>query len=337
MKSLLRYGASFLLSAIFLYFAFRQVDLDASWQELRRVDLRYVAVYVVCLLVIQGCRIFRWDVLIRPFAQVSTAAQMRISCVGLMLIFALPLRLGEFARPYLLKRETGASLSAGIGAAAVERTIDGLLVTFLFFLMTQLLPEQYVVGPELEAGGYASLAIFGGATIVIAAALKSGEQMTRILHRLGDPISLRLTNRAVRMLQSFITGLRSLPDWRAVIKLIAYTLAYWAANGLGFYCVLRAFGWNVPASAGFFLVCVLVLGIMIPAGPGHLGPFQAALNVGLAVFNLDQSQAQAYGFVVYPLNAIVILAFGLPYLFSKKIGVASLLQASNAEAEDATP
>jgi len=331
MKTALRLAISSALSVLFLWFAFRNVDLAAAWRSLTEVHLGYIALYCACLLLIQACRVLRFDVLIRPFARVSFSSLVRIGNVGLMLIYALPLRLGEFARPYLLKRESGAPLSAGLGASAVERTVDGLLVTLLFFLTTSLLPSRYAVGPELRLLGFVSLGIFGTATAVIVAALVSGPAMSRLLHRLGDPIGRRATARAVGMLEAFITGLRSLPDARAVLVLSAYTVAYWAANGLGYYFVMLAFGWDLPAISGFVLVSIIVLGIMIPAGLGHLGTFQAALGLGLALFGFDDTAAQAYGFVIYPLNAVVILGFGLPYLFSRNLGVRGILRASAEE------
>ncbi len=334
MKTALRLLVSCALSVLFLWFAFRNVDLAGAWEQIKTVETGYVLLYLVCLVVIQACRVFRYDVLIRPFVRISTRSLLRVSNVGLMLIFALPLRLGEFGRPYLLKRESGAPISAGLGAAAVERTVDGLLITFLFFVTTSLLSAEYTVRSELRVGAYASLAIFGSATVVIVAALLRGPAMSRLLHRIGDPISRGFTNKAVGMLEAFITGLRALPNLRAVGSLLAYTLVYWAANGLGLYFVMKAFGFGVPPIAGFVIVSVLVLGIMIPAGPGHLGTFQAAIGVGLAVFGIDDTSAQAYGAVVYPMNAAVIIAFGLPYLFSGRIGVRNVISASAQMGEE---
>ena len=53
--------------------------------------------------------------------------------MGMFLIMFMPLRLGELARPYLMKRELAIPLTSGLGAAALERALDGLCVA-LFFL-----------------------------------------------------------------------------------------------------------------------------------------------------------------------------------------------------------
>ena len=49
----------------------------------------------------------------------------------MFLMMFMPLRLGELARPYLMRRKLGVALSSGLGAAALERTLDGLCVALL--------------------------------------------------------------------------------------------------------------------------------------------------------------------------------------------------------------
>jgi glycosyltransferase 2 family protein len=330
MKRAIRLLLSLAVSVLLLWLAFRGVDIHELGAQLRTVDASYVLLYLCTIVVTQACRVFRWDLLIRPFAQVTTRQLLRVSNLGLMLILVLPLRLGELARPYLLKQETGASMSAGLGAVTVERAIDGLLVTLLFFITTQWLEAPYIVPGYLSAAAWVSLGIFGTAFVVMIGALVAQERAVALVRRLGTPLSPRLTERAVRMLGSFVTGLRALPDVRAVALFTVWTLVYWGANGLGLWWVTQAFGWALPPASGFVVVCVLVLGIMIPAGPGHLGAYHAALRVGLAVFGISATDAAAYGLIVYPLNVLVIVGAGMPYLFGRgRTNVRSIVQASS--------
>src|SRR5690606_1856733 len=104
-------------SGLFLWLAFRNVDITLAWQQMSQVRPGYVLGYLGCMVLIQLVRIYRWELLIRPFAVLSSKASFRISALGLMLILVLPLRLGELARPYLVKQETGAPMSSSLGAA----------------------------------------------------------------------------------------------------------------------------------------------------------------------------------------------------------------------------
>ena len=171
MKTTLRIVVSLVLSALFLWVAFRHVDFPQMWQYMRGADHRYTLIFVGSVIVMHLVRIFRWDILIRPFAQVSKLQILRISALGLMLIVVLPLRLGEFARPYLLKREVGAPLSSGLGAVVVERIVDGMLVSLLFFLTTVGLGSEYQVPWGLRLAGVAALGLFSGVLVAVLIAM----------------------------------------------------------------------------------------------------------------------------------------------------------------------
>ncbi|MEE8408645.1 MAG: lysylphosphatidylglycerol synthase transmembrane domain-containing protein [Myxococcota bacterium] len=338
MKNALRLAIGLALSALFLWLAFRGVDLAEMWHYITNVHPGYVVAYVASLVLIQFCRVFRWGVLIRPFATISPGALFRISCVGLMLILILPLRLGEFARPYLLKKETGARMSSGLGSVVVERAMDGLLVTGLFFVTTFVLEARYetryVVPSGLVVAARAALIFFSAVTVVIVAALLTQDRVPRLLRRIGDPISPKLTDRAVGILEAFVEGLRSLPSFRAVSSFVVYTLVYWLANGAGLYLFMRAFGWDVPLLAGYVLVCVLVIGIMIPAGPGMVGTFHAAIVLGLSIFAIGSTEAAAYATVLHAVNVIVICGFGLPFILARRGQVGEIVRASATEGVD---
>jgi uncharacterized protein (TIRG00374 family) len=132
----LRLLLSIAVSVLFLWLAFRDVDLKRAWDQLATVAPWSVAVYLASQMLIHVTRFLRWDLLIKPFANLPWRDSFRISNVGIMLIFSLPLRLGEMARPIMLKREAGVRMSSSLGAVAVERTLDGLTVTLLFFITT---------------------------------------------------------------------------------------------------------------------------------------------------------------------------------------------------------
>ena len=329
MKKAIKLTVSFALSALFLWIAFRKVNLQEALHVLRELDLFYVGLFILSQLFTQAFRIVRWGILTRPFATLSASSLIRISNLGMMLVLVLPLRLGEFARPYLVKREANAPLSAGIGAVAVERTLDGLLVTLFFFLSTSVIPAEYAIPTGLRVAAFTALGIFSGAAFVIVGTLLSHGALLGVLRKVIGLVSQNIAEKVVNMVDAFVSGLRSLPNWRSAFMLVAITTAYWVINGLGYYAALVGFSWGLPWIAGYVIVSVVVLGIMIPAGPGFLGTYQGAILLGLAVFHIDATQAAAYGLVVYPCTVLIQLALGLPYLFGRTATVRQIMDAAD--------
>ncbi len=328
MKQVARLLLSLVMSALFLWLAFRNVDFGRVGELLSRVSLGWVGLYLLSLAFIQFARAARWEILVRPFAPLSWSAAFRISNLGAMLVLVLPLRLGEISRPYLLKKENGARMSAGVGAVVVERAIDGLLVTLFFFASTMLSGDDQRIPAGLHVAARLALVVFTGATAAVVAALVWRDAAVRVVTRLVHPVSDKLAGRVAGMITAFADGLTALPSPRAVAGVVVWTAAFWAGNGLGLWFVMLAFGWSLPLTAGFTLVSIIVIAIMIPAGPGFLGTFQGGILAGLAVYGIGASEAAAYGIVSYPLNVLVVLGFGIPYLFAPKTRIGEIVRAA---------
>src|SRR4029078_2934805 len=94
---------------------------------------------------------------------------LAISSVGFMAILALPVRLGEFVRPYFVTRRGRGRMSAALGTVAVERIVDGLLISILFFV-SYLLSAGDGFSRELRAGAVSSLIGFVSLTTFLAVA-----------------------------------------------------------------------------------------------------------------------------------------------------------------------
>ena len=96
--------------------------------------LPYVAGFYLLLAFVHLCRSWRWHYLLAPLGvRISFGRLLAVSSVGFMAILVLPARLGEFVRPALLRRKGEISASAALGTVAVERIIDGLVVSVLVF------------------------------------------------------------------------------------------------------------------------------------------------------------------------------------------------------------
>lgn len=310
----LRLAGASLMSLGFLYWAFADIDHHALWAAIKHVHPSGVIVYLLALAITQVTRAVRWGILVRPFAPMTNREIWQVSNLGNMLIMLLPLRLGELARPYMMRSLCGASMSAGMGAAVIERVLDGLLVTLLFFGATWLQRDTAVISAPLQTGAEVALLIFVAAVVLLVLTVRARGLVQACVAQTIGRVSPGLQGRVTAMLQAFIVGLKALPDIRTTFGVIGWTLAYWAANALGLWALMQAFGCSLPPIAGFTVVCVLVIGVMIPAGPGLLGTYQAALIAGLGIYHIDKNVAAALSVVAYLGNLGVIVCFGLPYV-----------------------
>src|SRR4029453_12803219 len=101
---------------------------------LESVSGTVVGVYLVILAITHLLRCWRWAYLLRPIGVTLPWRQLlAISSIGFMAIQALPVGLGGVVRPYFVVRTGQSRMSAVLGTVAVERVVDGLLISIIFF------------------------------------------------------------------------------------------------------------------------------------------------------------------------------------------------------------
>ena len=112
------------------------------------------------------------------------------------------------------------------------------------------------------------------------------------------------------MMDAFIHGLSRMPSRGKAAGFLLLTLVYWGLNALGMSVLGRGFGFELGGVESCALLGVLVVGIMIPAGPGMVGTFQGAIVVGLALFAPREAVATrgtAFANVVWAVQLYVVV------------------------------
>lgn len=327
MRRVLQILAGLAVSAAALWLTLRGKDLGAIWQAMREADYRYLAPYLLVLAGIHLLRTVRWGLLLQPVAKVPFGRLNAVSAVGFMALVLLPFRLGEFARPVLVADRPRLRVSAALSSVVVERVADGLF-TGLLLIVTLLAVPEGTPGLHLLrlAGAGVSLA-FAGLLGFLVLAARNRTLAVRITARLLGPISPRLATRVSGMMDAFIHGLRLVPSRAKVALFFALTAGYWGLNGWGMQLLARAFQIELALVDAFTVLGVLVVGVMIPAGPGMVGTFQGAVVLGLSLFVSQETAAArgpAYAHVLWAAQIGFQTALGLAFLFSPHVKVARL-------------
>lgn len=250
----------------------------------------YLAAYFGLMLLQHLCRALRWNYLLAPLnIHVPAGPLLAISSVGFMAILALPLRLGELVRPGLLRRR-GISASAALGTVAVERIIDGLMISlFVFVAFTSLRGPS---APDwMMPTAFAALGIFTAAQVFILAAMKWPEKTVRFC--LAISLLPRFAPKVARIidekLHDMIRGFAVLRDVRNMIKFTLWTAVYWSANGLTVWVLAKGFqtiapGFDLSITGAFAVMGLVGVGISLPNAPGLVGQFQAFTLLGLSLY-----------------------------------------------------
>jgi uncharacterized protein (TIRG00374 family) len=330
LKRTLQVAAGLAISALALWLTLRGKDLGEIWGAMRGADYRYLAPYLLILLAIHVVRTVRWGLLLEPVAKLPFARLNAVAAVGFMALVLLPFRLGEFARPYLVAEPGKLRVSTALSSVVAERIADGLFMGVLLVFALLAVPDGAPAVRVLRTGGVIVSLAFLGALAFLVVAYRSRALAIRFVSGVLRPLSPRLAGRAAGMLDAFIHGLRLVPSRRKAAAFAALTVLYWAMNALGMSALARGFGFALGPVESCAILGVLVVGVMIPAGPGMVGTFQGAILIGLALFaprDVVATRGTAYANVLWAAQIAQQTALGVFFLFSRHIQLARLTAA----------
>jgi uncharacterized membrane protein YbhN (UPF0104 family) len=309
----------------------------------------YVAGWLGLQIIVHLCRSLRWNDLFAPLGvRVPTGPLLAISSVGFMAILALPVRLGEFVRPGLLAKGGYSTASAALGTVAVERIVDGLIISLLVF--GAFFAHRGPDSPAwMMATAYGALALFTAALVFLAFALRWPVPTVRfclrltLLPRYAPRIAATIEHRLLDM----IHGCSVLKDVRRLLAFATWSVVYWTANGLGVWVLARGFGLPLSPIGAFATMGLLGVGLMLPNSPGLVGQFQWFTLLGLSLylgFDPDPHVAHppvytfafAFAFTQYLLQVVWYVGMGLLGLATPWVSFHDLWAARKAPPGDTT-
>lgn len=278
-----------IIGGFFLWLASREIPFDHISAYLQGADLGHLGLWAGAFVAIYAlshwARVYRWSFLVRPLDEAIPPMKIhRVCAVGFTAILLLPLRLGELVRPYLLSRRTDLTLSAVLGTTVVERVIDGLLVTGLLFVTLAFYDGEHETAFATYTGMISAL-IFIPALLVCILTFWRKEWMIQNLRRLGNLVSTGITTKLLGLLDEFIEGFRGLLKADYLGRFLGITALYWGTNIISMWVFARfGFGLDLTLWQMTTVLPILVIGIMIPAGPGMAGNFEFFMARGMALF-----------------------------------------------------
>jgi uncharacterized protein (TIRG00374 family) len=312
-----------------LWWTFKDTNWDAMKAALLSFDWKFTfPAYLGVLLLIHLARTLRWGNLMAGLEKVPFKKLNEASAIGFMMLIILPFRLGEFARPFLIAERSNIRRSPAMTSVVLERIIDGLIIAVLLRVLMFYVPADAHNINEVRIGANLMFTVFFSGFVFLLLARWKHDLVVGVMRKTVGRISPGLTEKVVRMVDGFVGALKQLPDGKNFALFFFWTAVYWVANGWGMWLFARGFACEGAAAGtclplemtlfqSYFILCVIIAGMMIPAAPGSAGTAQAALLIGMGVFlpaAVVNSSGVAYANVLWLVQIIQQVAFGVFFL-----------------------
>jgi uncharacterized membrane protein YbhN (UPF0104 family) len=243
--------------------------------------------------------------------EASRADSYALTTVGYMGNNVLPARAGEMLRVVLLSRRADASKRALLGTVVAERLLDAVALGSIFVVVVYGILRKTTLPsdrPLLVAAS--AIALFALALVMFRLLRKRG-----LLERLHD--FLRPLAGAPRALLS-----------RDGLVLLAGSFLLWAVD------------LQISGMGALYIVALTNLFAMLPAAPGYVGTFDAAVIFGVKAIGGIGSEAFSYllllRFVLFvPITVVGLVTLVVRYGGWSRLRSAVRLERAGAEASRA--
>ena len=308
------------VSVAFLAVVFWSIDFDEFLDAFAEANYLWLIPAVIVYFLAFTLRAWRWQSLLAHLGGVTLGRSYFVATIGYAANNVLPLRLGEFVRAYLLRRNPGLDMTASLATIAVERILDGL--TLLLWLGIGLLffASMWTLSPLLTLAAQVAAVVFIGAGVAVILAVLFPDAALRVSHSVTRPLPDRYAARMMGIAESLLHGFAALKDARKIPFWFVVSNAVWAGEALVYILVAVAMDVDTPIVVLFVAVAASNLATAVPSSSGGIGPFELLAKETLVRAGVGAGLATAYAVVIHATlwvpvtiaGAILLILEGVP-------------------------
>jgi uncharacterized protein (TIRG00374 family) len=325
-------GIGIAISAVFLWFAFRNLKPETVWLTIQQANVIWLLVGSVVYFAAVALITIRWSYLLNTIQRIAPRHLFPLVTIGYMGNNVYPFRSGEVLRILLLQRQYHVPMTKATTTVIVERVFDGLVM--LTFIVVSLLFID-IASPEVRRVAMFAAPIFLIAMGVFFVLARHPKILRHLLGRLQHLLPARLYRLAERLGEDVIGGLEGLRTPADLAGTVFFSFASWMVEASVYWIVSFAFDLHVSYPAMLLTVGVVNLAGLIPASPGQIGVFEFFVSTVLIAVGVADSQAHVYALVVHVVIWLPVTLLGFLFLARQGMGWGAITRARDLEQQTA--
>ena len=323
------------LSSIALYFAFRNVPFNDLVAYLGSINYFWIIPSAGVGLATFVLRVIRWQLILESSRRLNFWRAFHPLMIGFMINSVLPGRVGEFARPAILKKKDHIPFSTGFATVVAERAFDMSLLIVLFFVVLSYVnidPDfnlaygDYHLSREtleMVARAMVRFSILIVLGIIVVSVGRTRKIIQGVIHTIPnwfyhtsasfqDRVRTKISKPLIRMTENVASGFALVKSLRKILICLGLSLVIWFLTVLAFY--LMTFGSPGINLSFFEMAAVLIIicfFIALPSVPGYWGIWEAGGVFALSLFSITGKEAAGYTLVNHAVQMFPVIIVGL--------------------------
>jgi uncharacterized protein (TIRG00374 family) len=300
------------LMIIFLYIAFKDVDIEESFDRIALLSVPWLFLFVGVFFFSHYLRALRWKYIlnsVKPNTEIKNL--FGATMIGYGINCVVP-RLGELYRALFLGRWENLSRSSMLGTIVVERVVDIIGLFFAVLLSILIFPGNLLEEITWLKSALAIVFIgILGIILFIILLVRFKEKFYNVILKWIGKFSQKVASKLGYIFHMLTDGFASLSgkkNYFITITLTIIILVVYGLNSLlGFYLLRLDEIQPVTFSMAWISMTILAFGIIIPT-PGGTGSYHAiTILVLVSIFNFSNEAAAAYAILTHLISTIIFI------------------------------
>jgi len=333
---LINYGLSIILSLVFLYVAFHDVDFGEVLQYVAHANLFWVFIFIVVTMLGHYIRAVRWKYILNSVKPDTSMKNLFGSLMVGYGVNCVTPKLGEVTRAVLIGKWEGLSRSSMFGTVILERIIDiitmGVSILVALFLTGVSLSEKF---PWLISSLYVMAAVAILSIVVVYFVLRSREKFSEFIIKLIGRISGRLAERIAYIFTMLAEGFASIKGTKNYFWTVFWSIVIIVLYAYGSYVGMLMLDMQktqpITFAMGWIIMSISAIGVMIPT-PGSTGSYHTlAKSTLVLILGFGETISAAYAFLTHIIGYILFIITALIMFFLVNKQKDNLLQVVETE------
>ncbi len=306
---------SLLISLFFLYFAFKNFNLNETLGYIQRTNFFYILLGTLIFLFSFLLRGMRWKMILMKGEEINLNLAMSNIFIGQMGNNILPWRMGDLWRVIMMKKQGKFPMTSTGAAIGTERLYDGITIVILGVISSSIysIHMRMVEFLYYFAGGIAAVML-----------------LVFLFFKIFG-------NKQGEFIRNVLSGISSIRSPLTFSYIMSFTLIIWLIESFSFYFFFLSSGFKLSILQLFFVVFSLNIALLIPAAPASLGTFEYAIVLSGKLFSIPKSASVSLAITIHFMRflSINIVALFFMVFMGMKVRkeIKEVEEASQAENE----
>lgn len=317
----LKIAVPLLISAVVLYFTYRDYDFSQFWTDLGSIRWGWLIAALSFSALGPLFRGLRWNLLLEPIGyDVPKKDTVLTVFTGYAANIIIP-RVGEICRCGMLEQNAKVPFSKGLGTLVAERVVDavllglivlaGILVSWDEFVLLLSPTDADMAAPVTESIPLLQNPKFWLWTVGI---------ILFVIVCWWICVKFRLWDKVKTFIRGFWEGFMSLKQIQHLPLFLVYSIGIWVCYYfelyLAFYCLPSTAALGPVAGLACFAASSVA--VLVPT-PNGAGPWNLAIVKMLGIYGAKTNEAQIMSFVLHFCQTMIYLLCGFIAWIALKI------------------